>query len=57
MTDEQRRLAEEALVEHWCEAVDIKVLIQAYYSDQMDYLSGIGDAELAELLESNEIIL
>jgi len=57
MTPEQRQKAEEALVNHWCESVDISGLMRAYYSERMDYLSGIDDVELVEMLVDNEIEL
>jgi len=57
MTPEQRQKAEESLVNHWCDTVDISEFMRAYYSERMDYLSGIDDAELVEMLVDNEIEL
>jgi hypothetical protein len=55
MTQEQRQTAEESLVNHWCKEVDTKELMQLYYSDRMDYLSGLQDYELVEMLDEIEL--
>ena len=68
MNIEQRKKAEEALIEHWCESPEITELMKAYYSGsmeatsmastvsvKMEYFRGLGDAELSDMLEDNGI--
>ena len=70
MTNEQRQKAEEELLEYWCESPEMVEANKAYnlgiiganhmssmISAKMDYLSGVSDAELSDMLAENEIDL
>ena len=51
MTNEERANLIHQIAERNLETADIKVLMQYYYADQLDWLSGLDDDELLEEAE------
>lgn len=49
MTDEERANLIHQIAERNTEKADIKILEYYYYSDQLDWLSGLDDDELLEV--------